>query len=528
VPSSRDAARLARLSRRDLLRWSAAASLGAGVWSALDLGPASAAAAGATLRVALESDPPNMDPHRSTAAVDRQVYQSLYDKLVDTDENLKIVPMLATSWTISPDGKTYTFKLQQGVKFHDGTPFNAQAAKYNFDRMRDPKFPSARRSELGPVNGAEAVDAYTLRLTLDRPFSPLMYVLTDRAGMMVSPAEAQKAGLNFALHPVGTGPFRFVEKVPQDHITLDRNPAYWAKGQPYLGRVIYRSIVDDNARVASLKSGDTDIINAPPLPQIPSLTKEAAQGGAAFRIIEKGPFAYNGINLNVTKAPFDNKLLRQALDATIDRNAIANVVLQGGADPIYSYFPPGTPAYDPSWKVPPRNIPRAKEKLQAAGHAGGFSFTLLTVPNQQAQSVAQAVQSMAADAGIQAKIQLVEFGTLLNTLDRLEHEAGILGWSGRPDPDFDIYPFVTKSGIGSFNDTGYDNPKVDELLDAARLLQDMTQRRRAYSEVTKILADDMPYVWLYALKEYKMVSARVRGFVDQPDGMMRLRTVRLA
>jgi len=525
VPSSTDPA---RPTRRDLLRWGAAASLGAGALSAADLIPASAAPGGSGIRIALESDPPNMDPHRSTAAVDRQVYQNLYDKLVDTDENLRIVPMLATSWTVSPDGKTYTFKLQQGVKFHDGTPFNAQAVKYNFDRMRDPKFPSTRRSELGPVIGAEAVDAYTVRVTLERPYSPLMYVLTDRAGMMVSPAAAQKDGLNFALHPVGTGPFRFVEKIPQDHITLDRNPDYWVKGQPYLGRITYRTIVDDNARVASLKSGDTDIINAPPLPQIPSLKKEAAQSGARFRLIEKGPFAYNGIWLNVTKPPFDNKLLRQALNATIDRNAIANVVLQGAADPIYSFFPPGTPAYDPAWKIPPRNIPLAKEKLQAAGHPNGFTFTLLTVPIPFVQSVAQAVQSMASEAGIQAKIQLIEFGAFLSVLDHLQHEAGILGWSGRPDPDFDIYPFITKSGLGSFNDSGYDNPKVDELLDAARLLQDMNQRRRAYSEATKILADDMPYVWLWASKEYKLVSDRVRGFVDQPDGMMRLRAVRLA
>jgi peptide/nickel transport system substrate-binding protein len=525
VPSSSDPA---RLTRRDLLRWGAAASVGAGVLSAADPAPASAApGAAGTIRVALESDPPNMDPHRSTAAVDRQVFQNLYDKLVDTDEHLRIVPMLATSWSISPDGKTYTFKLQPGVKFHDGTPFNAQAAKYNFDRMRDPKFPSARRSELGPVVEAEAVDAYTLRIILEKAYSPIMYVLTDRAGMMVSPTAAQKEGLNFALHPVGTGPFRFVEKVPQDHLTLERNPDYWAKGLPYLSRITYRTIVDDNARVASLKSGDTDIINAPPLPQIPSLKKEAAQSGARFRVIEKGPFSWQGIWLNVTKPPFDNKLLRQALSASIDRNAIANVVLQGAADPLYSFFPNGTPAYDPSWKIPPRDITLAKEKLQAAGHANGFSFTLLSLPGQTAQSIAQAVQSMAADAGIQAKIQLIEFGTFLSVLDRLQYEAGLLGWSGRPDPDFDIYPFVTKSGIGSFNESGYDNPKVDELLDAARLLLDMGQRRRAYSEATKILADDMPYCWLYCPKEYKLVSPRVRGFVDQPDGMMRLRGVRL-
>jgi len=173
-----------------------------------------------TLRAGLDADPPNMDPHRSTAAVDRQVYQSLYDKLVDTDENLKIIPMLATSWTISADGKTVTFNLRQGVKFHDGTPFNAEAVKFNFDRMQDPKFPSARRSEGQPVQKVTVVDPYTVALSLEKPYSPLLYVLTDRAGMMVSPAEAEKAGTNFALHPVGAGPFRFVDKVPQDHVTL--------------------------------------------------------------------------------------------------------------------------------------------------------------------------------------------------------------------------------------------------------------------------------------------------------------------
>jgi peptide/nickel transport system substrate-binding protein len=480
-----------------------------------------------TLRAGLDSDPPNMDPHRSTAAVDRQVYQSLYDKLMDTDENLKIIPMLATSWTISADGKTVTFKLRQGVKFHDGTPFNAEAVKFNFDRMQDPKFPSARRSEVQPVQKVTVVDPYTVALSLEKPYSPLLYVLTDRAGMMVSPAEAQKAGTNFALHPIGTGPFRFVEKVPQDHITLERNPDYWVKGQPYLDRVIYRPFPDDNARVANVKSGDIDIINIVPAPQIKQLTQEASRPGARFKLLEHGAFSWQGIWLNVTKPPFDNKLLRQAFNATIDRNVIANVVLQGAVYPSFSFFPNGTPAYDPTWKIPPRNVQLAKEKLQAAGQPNGFSFTLLIVPGEVAGAIGQAVQSMAADAGIQAKLQIIEFGAMLHETDTLMHQAALLGWSGRPDPDFDIYPFVTQSGIGSFNDAGYTNPRVQTLLDAARLLNDMTQRRRAYKEATQILADDLPYIWLYFTKEYKLVSTKVQGFVQVPDGMMRFRTVRL-
>ena len=469
-----------------------------------------------------------MDPHRSTAAVDRQVYQSLFDKLLDTDDNLAIVPMLALSWTISSDGKTVTFRLRQGVKFHDGTPFNAEAVKYNLDRMQDPNFPSARRSEVRPVQNVTVVDPYTVQFTLEKPYSPLLYVLTDRAGMMVSPAEARKAGTDFALHPVGTGPFAFVEKIPQDHITLQRNPDYWQKDQPYLDRITYRPFPDDNARVANVKSGDIDIINRVPLPQIKTLSQEAAQSGARFQLLEHGAFSWQGIWLNVTKPPFDNKLLRQAFSATIDRNVIANVVLQGAAYPAYSFFPNGTPAYDPAWKIPPRNVGVAKEKLQAAGFANGFECTLLIVPGEVAQAIGQAVQAMAADAGIRVKLQIVEFGTMLHETDQLQHQAAYLGWSGRPDPDFDIYPFVTQSGIGSFNDAGYTNPNVQTLLDAARLLSDMDKRRRAYSEVTKILADDMPYVWLYFEKEYKLVSTRLHGFVQVPDGMMRFRTAWLS
>jgi len=509
-------------------RWSALLLVVMMVAGLLAAASAQGGRPGGTLRAGLDDDPPNMDPHRSTAAVDRQVYQSLYDKLMDTDENLTIIPMLATSWTVSKDGKTVTLKLRQGVKFHDGTPFNAEAVVYNFNRMLDPKFPSARRSELGPIQKLSAADPYTVQIALEKPYSPLLYILTDRAGMMVSPTEAQKAGLNFALHPVGAGPYSFVEKIPQDHVTLQRNPDYWAKGQPLLDRIVYRPLRDDNARVANVKSGDVDIINRVPPTQIKQLTQEAAQPGARFRLINHGAFSWQGIWLNVTKPPFDNKLLRQAFNATIDRNVISDAIFQGGAFPAYSFFPNGTPAYDPAWKIPPRNVALAKEKLQAAGHPNGFTFTLFIGPGQVAAALGQAVQSMAAEAGIQVKLQIVEFGTMLHETQTLAHQAALLGWSGRPDPDFDIYPFVTQGGIGSFNDAGYVNPRVQVLLDAARLLSDMNQRRRAYSEVTKILADDMPYVWLYFEKEYKMMSPKVRGFVQVPDGMMRFRTVWLA
>ena len=387
-----------------------------------------------------------MDPHTSLAPIERNVYQNLYDKLVDIDANLSIVPMLAASWTVSPDGKTLTFKLRQGVKFQDGTPFNAAAVKYNVDRMRDPKLPSARRSEIAPIVSVTPLDDTTVRMTLDRPFSPLLYVFTDRAGTMVSPTAAQRTEVDFALHPVGTGPFSLLENVPHDHITLQRNPDYWEKGVPHVDRIVFRTLPDDNARVAAVQAGDVDIINVVPLPQVPQLAREAAQRGARIKLLEGGAFGWIAVALNVTKPPFDSKLLRQALAATIDREVMANVLLQGAAYPAYSFFPNGTPGYDAAWRLPPRNLALAKEKLAAAGRPRGFTFTLLNQPGQQRQAVSQAIQAMAADAGIEVKLEIVDLGTLVESITRLREEAAYIDWSGRPDPDSDVYPFTTSLG----------------------------------------------------------------------------------
>jgi peptide/nickel transport system substrate-binding protein len=519
-----------RPTRRRLLQTAGAAGAAALAWG----GQRSDAAAqgihrGGTLRIGLDGDPPTLDPHRSGSYVDRQVFQNLYDKLVDTDQNLKIVPMLATSWSISEDGKTATFKLRQGVRFHDGAPFNAEAAVYNFHRMLfDPTFPSVRRSELRPVQKVVATDAYTIQLIMDQPYSPLLYVLTDRAGMMVSPAAAQKEGLDFALRPVGTGPFEFADRVPQDHIMLRRNPNYWVRDLPYLDALIYRPFTDDNTRVANLKSGDLDVISLVPLPQVKTLDHEASQPDTRFRLIERSPIAWAALSLNVTTPPFHNKAARQALLAAVDQGVLAGVVLQGAAYPAYSFFPNGTPAYDPSWKLPPRNVALAREKLQQAAMPNGFEFTVITPPGEQHLAILQAVQSMAGEAGIRLKIEMLEGGVLLQRLVKLQNQAGFVDWSGRPDPDFDVYPFVTRSGIGAFNFAGYTNPQLQTILDRARAVYDIAARRTLYSQVTRILADDAPYVWMYFPKEYKLVSTKVGGFVDQPDGMMRFRSAWLA
>ncbi len=473
---------------------------------------------GGTLRVGLNADPPNLDPHQSTAAVDRQVFQNLYDKLVDINQNLEIVPMLATSWQITDGGRTYTFKLRQGVVFHDGTPFNAETVKSNFERMLDKSFGSPRLSEVNLVTGVTVVDPYTVRITLEKPYSPFLAVLSDRAGMMVSPTAAQRLGKGLAREPVGSGPYKFVEKRPQERIVLERFDRHWDKTAGNIERIIYRPFTDENARLANLRAGELDIIDQVAPTEIPKLKTDPT-----LRLLERSALQFQGMWIMVAGPPFNNKLLRQALNATIDRRTLVNVVFGETAVPANGPFPPALFTYDipANSRIPERNLDLARQKLREAGMPNGFSFTLKITPGRVPQQVAQVIQSMAAEAGIKVNIEIVEFGALLSQQTAHTFEASLLGWSGRPDPDGNIYGFFVTGG--GLNDSAYSNPRVDTLLDAARILTTPDQRRRAYTDVMNVLNDELPYLFLYWPKEYKVLGPKLQGFVHISDGMMRFR-----
>lgn len=473
----------------------------------------SLATAKTTVTVGLDADPPNLDPVFSSALVDRQVLNQIYDKLLDIDQDLKIVPMLATSWSVGNNGTVYTFKLRQGVKFHDGTDFDAEAVKFNLDRALTAEG-SRRKGELAPVKEVQVVDKYTVRVVLKDAFSPFLYVLTDRAGMMVSPAAAKRYGQDLANNPVGTGPFRFVERKRQDRIVLQRNEGYWKRGYPKIDELIYRPFPDDDVRLANLLSGAVTVIT-------PVAPKDLARvrGDANLNLFAFPSLGFQGVWLNVTRPPFNNKALRQAFAATVDRETIDRVVFLGTATPANGPFPPGSPAYDPSIPIPKRDINLARKKLQEAGFASGFSFTLLTTPGPVLTQLAQVYQAMAAEAGIRIQIQQVEFGTLLDRTDKKDYEAALLGWSGRPDPDGNIYDFMRCGG--PLNNAGYCNPKVDALLNRARATRVMEVRRSLYSEALRIIHEDVPYVYVYHPQVLIGASKRLSGLPLIPDGILR-------
>ena len=470
------------------------------------------AASPVTLTIGLSSDPPKLDPLLSSAMVDRQVQNNIYDKLVDIDQKLNIIPDLATKWEITDGGKVYTFHLQTGVKFQDATPFNAAAVKFNFDRMLDPKVKSPRFNEVSMVTKVEVVDDSTVRFTLKAPFTPFLGVLTDRAGMMVSPAAVQKYGDDYLQHPVGTGPFTFQSRVKGDSITLVRNDSYW-KGKGQIQKLVYKIIPDSNTSVSNLQSGQVDVLESSAIPdkQIPTLK------GTAGTVVDIGSaLGYQGMWLNVTQPPFNNIWLRRAVADAIDRKQLVQVAF--GADtavPGDSPFSPVSPLND--GVVPAADLAKAKDDLAKGGQPNGFSFKLMITPGPN--QVAPVLQQMLSQVGIKMDIEQVEWGQLLARLDKLTFQASPVGWSGRVDPDQNVYSFFyTKGG---FNDSGYSNKDMDTLLDQSRQL-DGQARADVYAKVIAKIREDVPYVYLYYPSNKLAYSNKVKGLINYPDGMIRV------
>lgn len=482
--------------------------------------PAGEGIPGGTLSVALQSDPTTMDPHISTAAVDRQVFQLIFDKLVDIDEQLNIIPELASQWEISDDGMQYTFTLVEGVTFHDSEPFNAEAAKANFDRILDETTASPRLGEIAQVTEVEAVDETTLMLTLSQAFSPLLSTLSDRAGMMISPKAIEELGDDLARQPVGTGAFTFVEWLEDDHLTVQKNDNWWQEGLPYLDQVTYIPIVDASVRLTALQTNDVQMIDSLSARDV-ALVQDNED--LVYGTVAGLGFSY--ISLNVSQAPFDNIALRQAVAWTIDRDSIIETLFFGTGDPAQTPIPPSSWAYDDSLDFYHQDYDMARQKLEEGGMPDGFEFTLLLTNSPDSIQLGEAFRAQMGEAGIVANIELLEFGTLLDRTNGGDYQAVSLGWSGRPDPDGNIYGYFHTEGGN--NDGGYSNPDVDSLLDEARSVSDQDERRSIYSELLTIVAQEAPMIFVRFPPQNKVWQPAVQGYVLVPDGMMRFDKVYL-
>ena len=485
---------------------------------------AGAATAQTTLRIGLAEDPDVLDPTLARTFVGRIVFNSLCDKLFDLDEKLNIVPQLAASYAWSGDHKALTIKLRQGVTFHDGEKLDAAAVKFNLERHKTMQG-SNRRGELAPVTSVDVVDAQTVRLNLAAPFAPLLAVLTDRAGMMVSPKAAQAAGDKFGAKPVCSGPFRFVERVAQDRIVLERYPNYWNKGAIHFDRIVYQPIVDASVRLANLRSGQLDFIERMAPSDVPGL-----KGDNRFKIARIVEIGYQGITINIGKSDQAQKnplgrdaRVREAFELSLDRAAIVQVAMDGEAEVGNQWVAPNNSWYAKNMPIPKRDVAKAKALLAAAG-VPNPSFTLMTPTASDAQKIAQVVQAMAKEAGFDVKIQSTEFSTSLDLADKGQFEAYMLAWSGRADPDGNLYSFhACKQPL---NYAGYCKPEVDELINRSRATTDAAARLKLFEQIEAHVAQDRPIVYLFHRHWLWAYSSKLSGLRTVPDGLVRVQDLK--
>jgi peptide/nickel transport system substrate-binding protein len=472
-----------------------------------------------TLRIGLAEDPDILDPTLARTLVGRIVFASFCDKLFDVDEKLNIVPQLALSQETSSDGKEVTIKLRPGVKFHDGEPLDAEAAKFSLERHLT--FPSSfRKPELAALDHVDVVDPLTVKLVLKSPFSPLIPQLTDRAGMMMSPKAAKAAGDKFGLHPVCAGPYKFVERVQQDRIVFEKFADYWNKDNVHIDRIVYLPIVDATVRLANLKSGGLDLIE-----RVLATDMKAVQADPKLKLSSAIELGYQGVTLNIgkdkAKGPLSQSAkVRQALDLSIDREAINQVVFNGEFKPGNQWVNPDHPYYQKAFPVRPRDAAKAKALLKEAGVTGPVSVDFMVPKGAETEAVAQVIQSMTSETGFDMKIRVTEFATSLKQAEAGEYQAYMLAWSGRIDPDGNSYVFLHSNAPQNYS--AWSNADADKALDDARLVTDQARRKAIYERLAKIELDEEAILYIFHRRILIAHTTKLEGYKQMPDGLVRV------
>ena len=472
-----------------------------------------------TLHIGLRQDPDLLDPTLGSSYVGRIVFAGLCDKLFDIDVNLNIVPQLATGFEWK-DPTHLVIHLRDGVLFQDGEKLDATAVKYKLTRDLTAKG-SMRRGEVSSIDSIDIIDSLTVVLNLKAPASQLLAQLTDRAGIMISPGAAEKAGDQFGLHPVCAGPFGFAERVAQDHITLKRFPGYWDGGSIHFDQVVYAVNVNASVRLANLRAGALDLVE-----YILPTDVDAVKRDPKLVLAMGDSLAYTGITVNTGNGAAAqtllgrNPLVRQAFELSLDREALIQVVYNGIYAATAQANPQGSPYYMKDIPPPPRDVARAKALLQQAGVSLPVPVTLTITNETDIQQAGEVIQSMAREAGFDVKLKTMEFASSLQAAYAGDFEAYLIGWSGRADPDGNMWQML-HSGA-TFNYGHYANPGVDQALDDARTVADVAQRRGFYAKVWQQERADLPLIYLWAPRNIVGLKTGLTGFRQVPDGLIRL------
>ncbi|MEQ9390337.1 ABC transporter substrate-binding protein [Marinovum algicola] len=503
--------------------------IAAGTALALTLGLAGGAQAQTppgVLIVGQIAEPKALDPAAVTAVNDFRILMNVYDGLVRyKDGTLEVEPALATDWEINEDGTVYTFTLREGVRFHDGSPFNAEAVKFNFDRMLNEDHPFY---ETGPfplsfffsaVETVEALDEQTVRFTLNAPYAPFLSNLAYPTGLIVSPAAVEQHGADFGRNPSGTGPFRFAEWRSNEAVVVEANADYW-DGAPELQAVVFRPITDANTRTAEMLAGGIDL-----MVEVPPVALSEFQDDSYAVHEQAGPHVWFLI-LNAKEGPFADRRVRQAANYAVNKSALVSEVLEGTAEVAAGPTPPAFAwAYNESLEPYPYDPDKARELIAEAG-ADGAELTFYVTEGGSGMldpiAMGTAIQADLEAVGFDVTIETYEWNTFLGEVNPgLEGKADMaeMAWMTN-DPD--TLPFLALRteawpDKGGFNSGYYSNPKVDELLEAARVATDQEERARLYKEMQTIVQEDAPWVFVANWKQNAVTSDRVENFTLQPS-----------
>lgn len=470
-----------------------------------------------------------LDPARSNTGETFKVTCNIFETLVHfnyKDQGTKVVPGLAKKWTLSNGGKTYTFKLRKGVKFQDGTDFNAKAVVFNFHRWKNgkgqfPFYPSEFNGygDESVIKNVKAIDPYTVQFNLRQPSAPFLHNLALAAFGIASPSAVKKYGKDFTKHPVGTGPYKLVKWEPNNMIVLEKNKNYWKKGLPKLNRIIFKVIKSNHGRLTALENGEIDLMSGLNPSDI-----EQVKNNQKLKVYFRPPLNVGYLGMTVTRKPFNQVKVRQAINYAINKKAIVKAFYADKARVAVSPLPKTIDAYYDGLKPYSYNPKKAKELLKEAGYPNGFKMELWAMPIARpympdAKKIAQAIQSDLSKVGIKAKIVTYDWATYLAKIHKQQADAFLLGWTDTNGTANDIlYTQFSTDSVGGNNGTFYSNKQLDRILKKAQRETDKAKRKELYKKAQIIIHHDAPWVPIVHSTPAFAVGADVANFQPQPTG----------
>lgn len=473
--------------------------------------------------LAIYQPPETLDPYNTNTTITTAVTKSFYEGLFQFDKDMNVKNVLAEGYEVSKDGLVYTFKLRQGVKFHDGTDFNAAAAKANLDRVMNPENRLLRATQFNRIAKVEAVNPQTLRITLKEPFGPFINSLAHASAAMISPAALQKWGnKDIAFHPVGTGPFEFVEWKQTEAIVGKKFAGYWKKGYPKVDQITWKPVIENNTRASMLQTGEADFAFTLPYEQTAAL-----KSSGKVEVVTGPSIIQRFLTFNLLQKPFDNPKVREAIGYAINKEALSKVAFSGFAFPAQGFVPQGI-QYAVKMDPIPYNVQKARELLKEAGYPNGFESVLWGgYNNTTTQKVIQFVQQQLQQVGIKVSVQALEPGQRTEMVDAwpdpktAKARLYYIGWSSSTgEADWALRPlFATEAWSPKLANYGfYSNELVDKNIARALVTTDSNERASLYKAVQEQLMKDLPRIPLVTEEVLYARSKRLSGVYVMPDG----------